>query len=385
MMTLKENLKLYITKPYLKRYLVYLIAISFLGLGVALIFQTNFGNAAWDAFHKNLHLGLGIDYKFLYPISSGIIVSIAYLIEWKRPNIAMVIPVLLSMVFGTFVDMYILFIPAVSDLSFLINLAYFMTALVVIVTALNLIRYCNFPLPAIDQLCLAIGNRFKLTFGLGKLLGELIAVVLSITSGFIFGYVDAYFNMGIATIFFIIFLGPLVDLLRDRILRIMKGIPTVDLIADDLEETDLIKKPTNIASRAIIVKGDDILVNHFIEEDYYVFPGGQKKSHETLEHCLRRNVKEETGYAIKKIQEKVIITEYFQHKTFKNHYFICHLKNDKIYTGSLKESINQTNQDIKPIWIKKDELLNLFNDHDSTYKYGHSIMWREFLGLINSL
>lgn len=384
-MTFKETLKHYTNKTYVKKYIVYLIAISMLGFGVALIFQTNFGNSAWDAFHKNLHLGLNIPFKLLYPVTSGIIVCIAYMIEKKKANVSMIIPVLLSTIFGSFVDLFLLFIPSVAQLSFLVNLVYFVIALLGIVIALNLIRYCQFPLAAIDQLCMSIAKRFKLSFGTGKLIGEIIAVVLSVLSGIIFDYVDVMFNMGVTTIFFILFLGILVDLVKLPIMRLMRGVPTVDLIADDLLPEDLVKKPSKVTSRAIIIHENQVLITYLEAENYYMLPGGEKKKHESLEHCLKRVVSNKTGLLVKIEDETVIVNEYFEHKTFINHYFICSIKNDRIEIEKQPSLRDDLKENIQSIWMDKDDLLTLLTDHDTEHVNGHHTMWREFLAIMNSL
>lgn len=190
------DIKQYLTKTYIRKYLIYLFAISLLSFGVSLIYQTFFGNPAWDAFQFNIIEMLQVPELFVYTPISAILVVIAYLIERKKPNLAMIIPIILTFVFSLGVGLFNDIIPNVATEFFVWNIVYFIIALAVISVALNLIVYCNFSLPAIDQLCMAIANKLKLSFGQSKIIGEILAVGLAIITGIIYGNYSDIFNMG---------------------------------------------------------------------------------------------------------------------------------------------------------------------------------------------
>jgi 8-oxo-dGTP pyrophosphatase MutT (NUDIX family) len=56
------------------------------------------------------------------------------------------------------------------------------------------------------------------------------------------------------------------------------------------------------AVRAIIIKDNKILMAHLEKTDEYKFPGGGKEENETPEDALKREVLEEVGYKVKKIE-----------------------------------------------------------------------------------
>ncbi|MBI9009316.1 MAG: hypothetical protein JEZ05_04720 [Tenericutes bacterium] len=378
MTTLKEQIKLYLSLPYLKRYFLYLLGIVFLSIGVALIYQTYFGASAWDALHYNFHIGIPIKFVYLNPLSAGILVILAYIIEWKKPSFKMIIPIILSMVFGFILDTLLLFIPSVKEMMLLWNVLYLATATSVIGVGLNIIRYCNFGLPGIDQFCLAIANRFGLRFGQGKFLGEVIAMLLTVIVGLFYGTQEEFFYLGFTTVFFILFLGTIVDLFRNTVFRTLKGIPNFNLFADDLTEEDIITENVIISSSALIEKNGKIMVIHLKDKDYYQLPNAKKIENERMEKALRREVYLQTGQKINLHEEELIINEYFMDFSNETHYFRAKLKNKKII------ELTNNSENIDVLWMDKNELIDVFSNHETKDKFGPQIMWREFIAIINT-
>jgi uncharacterized membrane protein YczE len=182
-----------------------------LGMSIALIQNTNLGMAPWDALARNFFEGVPIEYKYLSPILSIFLIFMAYLINWKKPDLKMIIPVLVSTVIGISIDLALLFIPNVEDLSIFINYLYLFSAMILISFSLNVIIYCGYILPALEQFILAISNRLKLSFGRAKLIGEALAFLLTIVFGFIFHHQSEYFYIGQTTIIVLLFIGWMVD------------------------------------------------------------------------------------------------------------------------------------------------------------------------------
>jgi uncharacterized membrane protein YczE len=195
----------------IKKPLIYLLSLMTLGMSIALIQNTNLGMAPWDALARNFFEGVPIEYKYLSPILSVFLIFMAYLINWKKPELKMVIPVLVSTVIGFSIDLALLFIPNVEDLSIFINYLYLFSAMILISFSLNVIIYCGYILPALEQFILAISNRLKLSFGRAKLIGEALAFLLTIVFGFIFHHQSEYFYIGQTTIIVLLFIGWMVD------------------------------------------------------------------------------------------------------------------------------------------------------------------------------
>ena len=195
----------------IKKPLIYLLSLMTLGMSIALIQNTNLGMAPWDALARNFFEGVPIEYKYLSPILSVFLIFMAYLINWKKPEVKMVIPVLVSTVIGFSIDLALLFIPNVEELSIFINYLYLFSAMILISFSLNVIIYCGYILPALEQFILAISNRLKLSFGRAKLLGEALAFLLTIVFGFIFHHQSEYFYIGQTTIIVLLFIGWMVD------------------------------------------------------------------------------------------------------------------------------------------------------------------------------
>ncbi len=84
------------------------------------------------------------------------------------------------------------------------------------------------------------------------------------------------------------------------------------------------------AVRAVIIKNGKILMIHSVKGDYK-FPGGGIKINESHEDALAREVREETGYVIKRIINKIgLVTErnidaYHENYIFEMHsyYYLC--------------------------------------------------------------
>ncbi|MFA5467153.1 MAG: DUF6198 family protein [Candidatus Izemoplasmatales bacterium] len=205
-----------------KKPLLYLLGLTMLGLTVTLIQKTNLGMSSWDALNRNFYEGVPIEYKYLTPIFAFILISFAYLIEWKKPDWLFLFPLFVSFYIGFVIDLLLKVIPSVVDANLAINLLYLLFALTVCAVGLNLIIYCQFPLPALDAFCNALAKRLKLSFGKGKLIGEIIALGLTVIAGLAFHHQEQWFFIGPTTIIFAVTIGLFVDLFKKPIFAILE-------------------------------------------------------------------------------------------------------------------------------------------------------------------
>jgi len=204
-----------------KRPLVYLLGLTILGISVSLFQNTNLGMGSWDALNRNFYEGIPLDYKYITPIMALILISLAYLIEKKKPDLLMLFPFLISFYIGSVIDLFLLFVPNVQSLGLIINLLYVFSALILVAIGLNMIILCNFPLPALDQFCLAISRKFKISFGKGKLIGEALAFLVAIIVGFLFGHQEFFFFLGPNTFIALLTIGFFVDFFAKPVKRVI--------------------------------------------------------------------------------------------------------------------------------------------------------------------
>ena len=80
------------------------------------------------------------------------------------------------------------------------------------------------------------------------------------------------------------------------------------------------------ASRAIIIENDQMLLMHRSKEgnQYFTLVGGRKDDNETIEQCLIREVKEETGLDIK--EYSYVYYEPHREPYNNQHIFVCTLQ-----------------------------------------------------------
>ncbi|MCM3575307.1 NUDIX domain-containing protein [Mesobacillus subterraneus] len=117
-----------------------------------------------------------------------------------------------------------------------------------------------------------------------------------------------------------------------------------------------------IAVRAIIMKNNHILLVRSDRGDFK-FPGGGVKKDESHEKCLKREVKEETGYIHCIVMDKIgtIIErkkdEFEEDALFQmtSHYYLCNLVTEEKDAQQLDDY--EAVLDFKPIWVSLNEAI----------------------------
>ena len=112
---------------------------------------------------------------------------------------------------------------------------------------------------------------------------------------------------------------------------------------------------TREASRAIIMRGREVLTAYEALADRWELPGGGREDGETYEDCCVREVLEETGN-IAKIREPFIeVIEYYDEAMMTSRFFVCDIigKGERHLT-SYEEAIGS-----RPEWIDIDKLLGI--------------------------
>lgn len=376
-----------------KKALISLLAMVLLGTSVTLLYSTKMGMSAWDAVTVNVKENSGLYFMWVNPMIAVILMILAHLIAWKKPSIMILFPLVISWFIGAVIDLEVLFVPDVSAYHWIINVAYMVMASILVGIGLNLIIYVDFPLPAIDRFCHAMSKRLHLTFGQGKYLGEFFAGIMAVTLGLIYGTGGVNFYLGISTIYYILFLGLIVDLIRNPLYRLL-GISTMELYADDILPVDASDNEL-VYGLAVVIYKQKLLLMHHEDGDYYSLPVAKKHKHLRLEDSLRFGVKKTGNLNISVKEEHLIVKEYETDKTVINHYFMARFK-PKTFSNKLKKWFRiifhnkQTETEEKtfvctPRWFEVTEALDLLSQHDAKSQEGMQMMNREFIALTSIL
>ncbi len=129
------------------------------------------------------------------------------------------------------------------------------------------------------------------------------------------------------------------------------------------EENEKTKTNYRKAVRAVILKDDNILLVHTNKGDFK-FPGGGMNKEESQEQTLIREVKEETGYIVGDVKEKIgvfierSLDRYRKDFVFEmiSTYYLCELT-DGIADQELDEY--EIELGFKPIWINLNEAIHV--------------------------
>lgn len=134
-----------------------------------------------------------------------------------------------------------------------------------------------------------------------------------------------------------------------------------------LQERDTAKKVNyREAVRGIIFHHNQLLMVHSNKGDYKV-PGGGINVGENYEDTLKREVREETGYIIDDVIEKLGIVaerrvdEYEEDAIFEmiSHYYLCKVSDHQV---SQQLDDYEKELDFHPIWIDVDQAIQLNED-----------------------
>ncbi len=114
-----------------------------------------------------------------------------------------------------------------------------------------------------------------------------------------------------------------------------------------------------IATRGIVVKGNDILLSYEKKTDTYNIPGGGIEPNESLTECCAREIAEETGKLITVKNEFLQINEYYEEWFFETHFFVCKVIGEaEINLSAREKKVEMTSK-----WLNLTEALSIFKKH----------------------
>lgn len=142
---------------------------------------------------------------------------------------------------------------------------------------------------------------------------------------------------------------------------------SVEAPADSLE--------TRLAVYAIVFKDEQILLTG--QWDGFDFPGGALEAGETLEEALVREVREETGVTVKKVDMLYMHEQFFVHPVTKKcfhsllfYYMASYLSGD---IADYKKGEHEHDYNKPPVWMPLEQVdsdLKMYNPVDSVALIG---------------
>ncbi|MGR9047608.1 YczE/YyaS/YitT family protein [Halobacillus faecis] len=189
------------------RITVYLLGMFINFFGVSLIINATLGAGFWTSFFIGLSDKLGYTVGFWYGVSQFIIIFINACLMKQGPEYRAIIPVLLESVI---LDFWVELVFGYVDLSsapFLFQVGTMIIGVIIVGFGVAVYILPQFPRAPVDQLFLAVSDRFNLSLRLGQ---TIIAVVMA-TAAFLIGG-----PVGLGTLAGILFLGPAIQVWYTR-------------------------------------------------------------------------------------------------------------------------------------------------------------------------
>lgn len=187
------------------RIIFFIAGLIFLSFGISLTIKSGLGSGAWDALNVGLSETIGFT-PGTWVIIVGIFLIIfnAFLLK-KQPDIGAIITLFLT---GLFIDFWLLQIFDQFVLGeFVSQLLVFMGGVFSMGLGISIYMQARFPLSPIDNLMIALRERFGLNLMKAKTIGEVTALILAFCfSG----------PIGIGTFIVTFTVGPLIQLLSPQ-------------------------------------------------------------------------------------------------------------------------------------------------------------------------
>ena len=139
-------------------------------------------------------------------------------------------------------------------------------------------------------------------------------------------------------------------------------------------------KRTRVACRAIILRGDRILLSHETRHDLFMLPGGGLEAGERETDCCAREVAEETGLLFCPASLALTIDEYYGDRKYVSYYYTGTVTG----TTATKLTKDEIEGGLVSRWLPLDEALALFGDHaryDGVYELKRGLYLREYTAL----
>lgn len=192
------------------RLLFFLVGLTILGFGTAMLVTSDFGVGPWDLVYIGLSNKLGLSLGICINIAAIIHIILAGIVSKKTPQFLSLIT---SFVIGMFVDFWMLFFKYIAVDTIYLKLLLFFMSLVIISLGACIYLKAKFPVSPLDYLMLTLIDRFNISLSVAKISCELTGFLLGIVLGG---------PVGIGTILILFSLGPLIQFFEKSVNKLYK-------------------------------------------------------------------------------------------------------------------------------------------------------------------
>lgn len=198
--------------------IAYILGITIIGIGIGFILIARVGYGPWDIFYANLVELFDSNFTSVQAVISFILVMSGFVIRKKRLDLSVLVITITSAYMAMWIDIiFALNSPENQILGFLLLL----TGLMMVAVGVNIARYTQVVLPALDFFIQSIHQKSKLTYGRIKQIIEVVVFIIGISLALIF---DMSLKIGVGTIIIMFAGGYFINLTQNGIFKILKRV-----------------------------------------------------------------------------------------------------------------------------------------------------------------
>lgn len=187
--------------PFIYRLVFYIVGLFTISFGASLTIKANVGTGAWDALNVGLSQLTGLSVGTFVIIVGITLMFVNGALLQRRPDFLALFTIF---ILGALIDFWMLFVLKQFDPSqIIIKILFLILGLLIIGIGVAIYLQPKFPLNPIDNLMMAINERFGISLPIAKTICEVIALLLALlVKG----------PIGIGTFIVLVLIGPFIQL-----------------------------------------------------------------------------------------------------------------------------------------------------------------------------